>query len=144
MSLDTVNDTTPARVIPIVMPATGDPRTSGKIKYLQCAPQVTHSLLISYEDEEQGRLEYGVEPKAARKGVSLLRDLFEAEGDHAGWAKLQRCMKTWGKHGAIPFPDAELPKEVLRRRACAMATDAEVVEETTLKRGRKAKAAADE
>lgn len=144
MSLDTINDTTPPRVIPVVTPMTGDPRTSGKIKHLQCAPQVTHSLVQSYEEEEQGTLEYAIAPKAARKGYSLLRDLFEAEGNHAGWAKYQKCMKTWGKYGAIPFPDAELPKEVLRRRACAMATDEEVVEETTIKRGRKAKAVADD
>lgn len=131
---DTIDASTPPRIVPVVTPMTGDPRTSGKIKHLACAPQVTHSWLVQFEDDDQGTVDYAIEPKAGRKGFVLLRDLFEAEGDHDGWAAYEKCMRKFGSYGAKPYPEDKLPKEVLRRRACGEDPDTAPV-----KRTRKAK-----
>lgn len=114
----------PHKLIALVTPITDDPATSGKIKHVPCSPTIKHKWLAPYVTDS-GTLDYTVEGRFARKGYILLRDLFEAEGDHAGWAEYEKHLADCSAGRARkPFPADKLPLEVRRRRACGADPDA--------------------
>lgn len=106
------NVSDPYTYVAVVTPMTGDPATSGKIKVLPCAPQVSHKWVQAYEVGD-GKLDYAIAPLYGRRGYVLLSVLFEQEGRTEDFVEWERCRKA-GKR----FPDEKLPAEVLRRRSC--------------------------
>lgn len=100
-------------IIPVVLPQTGDPSTSGRVRNLPVSPQVIPTWL-----EKRGGGQYAVKGVYAEKGYIKLEDLYKAEGDDAGWAKYQRYLVAWKAGTArISFPFESLPQEVQRRQS---------------------------
>lgn len=104
-------------IIPIVLPHSGD-TSSGRVRNLPVCPQAMPRML------ERRSTGYGVRGEYADKGYVLLRDLYLAEDNAAGWAKYERYLAAWaGNKTRSPFPFADLPREVQRRQAEPMAGD---------------------
>lgn len=113
-----IRSNTPYRLIAVVTPITDDPATSGKIKHVPCSPTIKHKWLVAFYDDD-GKLDWQVEGRFMRKGYMLLRDLFEKEGNHEGWAEYEKHLAECAAGKARkPFPVEKLPREVLFRRAC--------------------------
>lgn len=106
------NVSDPYTHVAVVTPMTADPATSGRIKVLPCAPQVTHKWVQAYE-VGNNQLDYAIAPLYAKRGYVLLSSLFEQEGRPEDFAEWERCHKAGKK-----FPEEKLPTEVRRRRAC--------------------------
>lgn len=107
------------QIFPIVTPVSGDPAQSGQVVNLPVSPQAMPRQL-----ESRGGGRYAVRGAYAEKGWVSLRDLYEAEGNHDGWAKYKRYIEAMAKGTArISFPVTELPKEVQRRRESAGGDD---------------------
>lgn len=108
----------PPILIPIVLPHSGD-TNSGRVRNLPVSPQAVPRML-----ERRSGGAYGIKGSYAEKGYALLRDLYVAERNDAGWARYERYLKLMDngttRHA---FPVAELPAEVRRRQAEPMALD---------------------
>lgn len=105
-------DTDPYTYVAVVTPMTDDPATSGKIKWLACAPTVKHKWLQMMVVSAD-KADWVISPIFQRRGFLLLRDLFSYEGRMEDWDLAVECRRR-----NKPFPKDKLPKEVLRRQAC--------------------------
>lgn len=113
MRLTNTND--PHELVVLVSPA-DDEEGGGRFKFLQCAPTVSHALLVRFKDDE-GRDDISVHPKYQRLGWRLLRDLYAEERNPKGYAEFEAWYKAnVGKRAPAKFPDDKLPQEVRRRR----------------------------
>lgn len=111
-------DSTPL-IVPIVLPHSGDANSSGRVRNLPVSPQAVPRML-----ERRAGGGYGVRGAYAEKGYILLRDLYLAEGNAAGWAKYERYLAKWAANSTrSPFPFADLPEEVRRRQQQPLADD---------------------
>lgn len=127
-----IDTSAPHEVVVLVGP-------DGKLKHVPCSPTISHHQLIRFKNDD-GQVEYAVEPGYLRKGWSLLKDLYLAEKNPRGWASYEDWRAAATKT-AKPrnFPDAQLPKEVRRRREepaddiVEAADDAEVAAKPTAK-----------
>jgi len=106
-------------IVPIVLPHSGDANSSGRVRNLPVSPQAVPRML-----ERRAGGGYGVRGAYAEKGYILLRDLYLAEGNAAGWAKYERYLAKWAANSTrSPFPFADLPEEVRRRQQQPLADD---------------------
>lgn len=104
-------------IVPIVLPHSGD-TSSGRVRNLPVSPQAMPRML------ERRSTGFGVRGEYADKGYVMLRDLYVAEGNAAGWAKYERYLAAWANNTTrSPFPVADLPAEVRRRQMEPMADD---------------------
>ena len=104
-------------IVPIVLPHSGD-TSSGRVRNLPVSPQAMPRML------ERRSTGFGVRGEYADKGYVMLRDLYVAEGNAAGWAKYERYLDKWATNATrSPFPFADLPAEVRRRQMEPMADD---------------------
>lgn len=99
-------------IIPVVLPHSADPSNSGRVRNLPVSPQAVPAWL-----ERRAGGAYAVRGVYADKGYVLLRDLYAAEHNDAGWAKYQRYIVAYqeGKTRSS-FPQADLPAEVRKRQ----------------------------
>ena len=104
----------PYRVVPVVAPISNDPNTSGRVRNLHVGGGVVHKQIIA----SGGGWE--VHPTFARAGWILLRDLYLAENNEAGWELYLKYLNHWATGlTKSSFPESHLPKEVQRRRKSA-------------------------
>jgi hypothetical protein len=107
----------PSQIVPVVSPVSNDPSSSGRVRNLPCSPGSKPAQLERLRDGS-----FAVKAEWHKKGWMLLEDLYDAESNAEGWAKYQRYLRAWQAGTArISFPFADLPVEVQRRQAAAVA-----------------------
>lgn len=113
-----LNPNTPVQIVPVVLPQTGDPSNSGRVRNLPVSPQAIPPWL-EYRPAINGRPGYfAVKGSYADRGYRLLEDLYDEDGNPEGWAKYLRYIAAWKAGTArMSFPLEELPSEVQRRQA---------------------------
>jgi hypothetical protein len=104
-------------IIPVVTPQTGDPSSSGRVRNLPVSMQAIPAWL-----EHRGNGRFAVKGVYAERGYVLLRDLYKAEDNAAGWEKYKRYLAAWKAGTArVSFPLDALPQEVQRRQSTLLA-----------------------
>lgn len=103
------NVTANPKIIPVVLPPSADPSTSGKIRNIPVRG-ADHSGWLVYAGEQHG---WVLKREKELDGFKLLEDLYRAEGNMEGWDAYKRYLKDWqaGRTRA-PFPVHMLPKDV--------------------------------
>lgn len=110
----------PYTIVTIVTPETDDPATSGCVVNLPCAPTVTHESLM------RDRGQYYLRPGHVDAGYRLLKDLYVAEDNAAGWADYQAHVAAFQAGRRVGrFPLAKLPREVRRRQGAGVEGETE-------------------
>lgn len=102
------NVTANPKIIPVVLPPSADPSTSGKIRNIPVRG-ADHSGWLDFAGEHGWVLKREKE----LDGYRLLEDLYRAEGDMEGWDAYRRYLKDWqAGRTTRAFPFHILPKDV--------------------------------
>lgn len=104
-------------IVPVVAPISADPNTSGKVRNLPCGGGVQHPQIEPTYDDKGRFTGYEIRSSYRRRGWATLRELYEREENPDGWAKYLRYIEAWQREATrSPFPEADLPNEVVRRQ----------------------------
>lgn len=97
------------RIVPVVMPPSGNPSLSGRIKNIAVRGADTSGWLQRLKD---GR--WVVSPDMAHQGYRLLEDWYKDDRNPEGWAQYQQYVRDWqAGRTKSPFPLDLLPKGVV-------------------------------
>lgn len=101
------NVTANPKIVPVVLPQSGDRSTSGRIRNIPVRG-ADHSGWLTLTREG-----WKLREQMREDGYYLLEDLYRSEGNAEGWQAYQRYLKDWqtGRTRA-PFPTHLLPKDV--------------------------------
>ncbi len=104
-----VNAGAPPKIVPVVMPPSGDRSQSGRIKNVAVRGVDTSGWL---QDDGEGG--WALIKAMERKGYKLLEDYYLEEKNPDGWEAYKRYVKDWQKgRTKRSFPEHLLPKKVL-------------------------------
>lgn len=109
MSESTIfNVTSTAKIVPVVLPPSGDISTSGRIRNIPIRG-ADHSGWLTYADG------FGWVLKREKElaGFRLLEDMYRAENNAEGWESYRRYLSDWrAGRTRSSFPSHLLPKQV--------------------------------